>query len=408
MKFIIYVFLLSISGMLISCLTQEKMINKDLSGLYGVDNDRLAYLVKEKSDHIEIFFSVRQPSTALASNDFSDYKIIYKIKENYTTKEAYLTDSLNASHFFSKTPKDLLWTFKIANEYKNKLLILSVSNKRNDITYELDIMLSQKNSLYSNYTMYANEYYYIHKHLSDQDSILFASSSPDQGKKLLYVFHYEDIFFPALPPMATANTIGKKNLTIDTTFAISTEEKILFEKAGMYFIQEDTNSALGMTLLVKNNKFPKLSRANELVEPLIYILTSKEYSDIMKSENPKMAVDNFWLEKGGNKEYSKRLIKSFYENVEYANANFSTFKEGWKTDKGMIHIVMGSPSTVYREENYEEWIYEDFHNFGAISFIFAKRPNIFSDAHYELIRKKDYQKYWYITVDQWRKGIIIR
>lgn len=40
----------------------------------------------------------------------------------------------------------------------------------------------------------------------------------------------------------------------------------------------------------------------------------------------------------------------YFRRVRYANANFSLFQEGWKTDRGMIYILFGPPTEIIRQE----------------------------------------------------------
>ena len=38
---------------------------------------------------------------------------------------------------------------------------------------------------------------------------------------------------------------------------------------------------------------------------------------------------------------AKSLIAIYYNRIQNANLHFTTFKEGWKTDRGMIYVVFG-------------------------------------------------------------------
>ena len=72
-----------------------------------------------------------------------------------------------------------------------------------------------------------------------------------------------------------------------------------------------------------------------------------------------MALDEFWLKCGGNENKAKRLISTYYDRVEEANTFFSGMQEGWRTDRGMVHIVMGVPDMIRRFSWREVWIYGD-------------------------------------------------
>jgi len=56
-------------------------------------------------------------------------------------------------------------------------------------------------------------------------------------------------------------------------------------------------------------------------------------------------------------------MEEYYRRVDFANANFGTFIEGWKTDRGMVYIVLGPPNDIERHpfeagsKPYEIWSY---------------------------------------------------
>ena len=87
-----------------------------------------------------------------------------------------------------------------------------------------------------------------------------------------------------------------------------------------------------------------------------------------------------------------------------ANNYFTNYKEGWKTDKGMIFIIFGNPDEVYKNDVGELWIYRKNDNFPKMRFSFAKVPNIFTDDHYTLLRSHSYQNNWFKAIQLWRRG----
>jgi hypothetical protein len=103
---------------------------------------------------------------------------------------------------------------------------------------------------------------------------------------------------------------------------------------------------------------------------------------------------------------AKRTISVFYNRVEEANRLFTSYKEGWKTDKGMIFIIMGPPDRVQRSKDREVWVFSQRANFSEINFTFNRRPNQFVDDYYELQRYVEYQPIWYPMVEAWRTGAV--
>ena len=52
--------------------------------------------------------------------------------------------------------------------------------------------------------------------------------------------------------------------------------------------------------------------------------------------------------------------------MNFANANFKSYNDGWLTDKGRVFIVLGNPNSTEKFSNfgnnvqYEKWIYNSF------------------------------------------------
>ncbi|WP_428662447.1 GWxTD domain-containing protein [Runella sp.] len=225
--------------------------------------------------------------------------------------------------------------------------------------------------------------------------------------KPLYVMRYRHDFEAATSPMNTTPRNAPRTLGIDTTFMINTSTPITFSKEGLYYMTEDTTDATGIGIVVTNKRFPKMTRPTELVRPVMYMSQNQEINELLGTKDPKKSLDRYWLTlMNGNTDLAKRTISVFYNRVEEANRLFTSYKEGWKTDKGMIFIVMGSPDRVQRSKDREVWVYSQRANFSEINFTFNRRPNQFVEDHYELQRYVEYQPIWYPMVEAWRTGAI--
>jgi GWxTD domain-containing protein len=248
---------------------------------------------------------------------------------------------------------------------------------------------------------FVKHYFYI------QDSLQIKDLR--NTSKTINVTRYKHDFDPALSPMATAGKNVAKTLDIDTSFTMPTGKVFALSQPGLYFFQDDTSAASGMGLLVVDKRFPRMTRPEELVKPLIYISTNNEIKDLSTTSAPKKTLDTYWLRLTNNNESkARRTIRAYYRRVTQANGLFTTYKEGWKTDMGMVYIVFGRPDQVARSKDKEVWTYTQNSNFSEINFTFVRRPNQFVDNHYELMRYVEYEPIWYPTVEEWRTGIVER
>jgi hypothetical protein len=41
-------------------------------------------------------------------------------------------------------------------------------------------------------------------------------------------------------------------------------------------------------------------------------------------------------------------MEEYYRRVAFANRSFTTFRDGWKTDRGMVYIILGPPDEIER------------------------------------------------------------
>ena len=95
-------------------------------------------------------------------------------------------------------------------------------------------------------------------------------------------------------------------------------------------------------------------------------------------------------------------MRSYFRRVELANYYFTSYKEGWKTDRGMIYIIFGLPDEVFKFSDREVWNYNNASY--KVTFNFAKSPTIFGPDNFVLIRQKKYQTTWYEVIDLWRNA----
>jgi GWxTD domain-containing protein len=237
----------------------------------------------------------------------------------------------------------------------------------------------------------------------------FQIRSIDNHVRDLYLIRYTNDFDPAQSPMATSLKPAIKSLKQEEVVKIQSGTPLQLQNEGLYFAVEDTmNTKNGFGFLIVDNRFPKFTMPEKLVKPLIYMSTSQETRTVNENSDAKQALDRYFLTiTGGNQALSKKIIKTYYRRIEEANRLFTSFKEGWKTDKGMVYIILGPPNKVQRSRDREVWMYAQSQNFSEIIFTFNKKPNQFTDNYYELVRYPEYQAYWYPFVEAWRTGNVM-
>ncbi len=102
------------------------------------------------------------------------------------------------------------------------------------------------------------------------------------------------------------------------------------------------------------------------IKQVKYIADKKEWDKLKKARADEKldAFREFWARRDPTPGTPQNeWMDEYYERVAYANARFGGFRDGWKSDMGMIYIIFGPPSDVERHpfdpgsKPYEIWYY---------------------------------------------------
>jgi len=187
----------------------------------------------------------------------------------------------------------------------------------------------------------------------------------------------------------------------DSTFTVSPGGEIgPFSQEGLYLAQEDTLSSEGFSFIVKKGPYPKYNTLGDLKGPLLFVTTKEENDEIGAAGEDKAKFDKVILDITNDRERAKNFMRNYFKRVEYANYAFTSYKEGWKTDRGMIIIIFGSPDAVTVNGQQEIWEYKSPRQL----FYFTKSGSVYNPDHYVLVRDSKFTEDWYLTIDLWRKS----
>lgn len=399
------------------CYSSGTINNQNYSGDYDKRVNNLHpelmanHLNKQKTRvYIKINASELLYAKPPEGNMRSRFKIIYRLFNSMESK--VVLDSATLTFVDEKnnqTSNDIINSFDI-NTSMDDNFVLQVrfidQNKNDEAGATLHITRTNVNNRH-NFILFSNETYLplFRNNLLPEENVSISHNDVNVTK--LFVRYYNRDFPVSVPPFSNVNPISFK-YAADSVFVInisgSSNFKGDFKAQGFYHIQADTTNKDGLTIYRYYDNFPKVNKPDLMIPPLRYITSKHEYDDIMKAENRKKALDNFWLELTGNNERAKELIRIFYNRVQDANKYFSSYQEGWRTDRGMIYLVYGPPNNIYKSDNAESWTYGEENNMRSIQFTFVKVNNPFTDNDYTLNRNQMYKDSWYLAVDTWRQG----
>lgn len=211
-----------------------------------------------------------------------------------------------------------------------------------------------------------------------------------------HVYRYREDFGPADPAMGNMKPLAP-TLDIDSSYIV--QDALSVANGYFYLIQQDSLDQSGVTILSVPRYFPKLRKVEELIPPLTYISTTSEIKELTRYMS-RSSFESFWLKLYLTRFRAKNAIKAFYEDVQEANRLFTDYKQGWKTDRGIIYIVFGKPDMLTRDEQLEVWHYD-----GGIKFEFIRFSSLFTPFMYALRRDTKYEEDWYDYVGWMRKNL---
>jgi len=116
---------------------------------------------------------------------------------------------------------------------------------------------------------------------------------------------------------------------------------------------------------------------DKAVEQLRYIASPDEMDYVKKAETDDIKSKRFvefWKDKDPNPTNEQnQAFEEYFRRVAYADEHFSHYVEGWRSDRGMVFIILGSPDNIdrhpfeYDSKPYEVWQYYDLNH----SFVFV-------------------------------------
>ncbi len=165
--------------------------------------------------------------------------------------------------------------------------------------------------------------------------------------------------------------------------------------------------------VVRSATFPHITTLDEMAGALVYIARQSERQHIQAADTPeekKRRFDAFWATLIPDRTRAANLLKLYYSRVEEANLRYTSYKEGWKTDRGMIYILFGSPIFIDTQLEYEVWRYSYDDRDGRRVFVFNRRWLYASEGMFDtflLEREPFYEAAWRRALQRWRRGEVL-
>lgn len=337
--------------------------------------------------------------------NFENFSFSYALLSSYEQEiTSSMTNLLTSQDLVADTDRHWLFekTVEIPANQSTAIALLTVLDTRQQDEYVSHIDLKgpfvfdQPDFGY----YYSNEIPFDQNYLTKGEALLFKTGT----KPAIHSYFYPSQFDVPFPPMETRPADVSKEIKVENQGDFLANIPKQLTEEGYYFFQTDTSSQAGIILKTVHDAFPKVKDWDEMVQMVTYISTRKEHETLLLAQDKKKALDEYWINLTRNPEVAKDLIRNYFRMVEFSNILFTDFKEGWKTDRGMVYIVMGPPQEVNFFEDREVWSYAGIDETSKIRFTFARVKTLLTPHFYTLNRSRAYQPVWFKNISQWRSG----
>lgn len=227
-----------------------------------------------------------------------------------------------------------------------------------------------------------------------------------KGVDTVYVKYYKDNTPLPRPPVTNLSSVRPEFIP-DSIFAYPYSDTLAYmlPLVGMYHIQVDPHQSGGLTLFNFGENYPRVATVDNMIGPIAYLASSVEFNELINQKNKKLAVDNFWLESAGEVQTARELIRVYYNRVFFANYFFTSYKEGWKTDRGMMFIVYGPPNILTKRGDTEIWVYYRKKSREPLQFTFTRHESPYTQNDF-MLERNFVNSMWVQAVRDWRSGKI--
>jgi GWxTD domain-containing protein len=414
-----------------SCKTSQQTVdNKDLSYLYNPTKNPInpQYNIINKTDELselsvrfstsDLFFSEANPQGVATASILITVKL-YSISQGKALADTAVLDlSIVKDTGREEYVYNLPLKVEKGVEYVAEVKILD----------RLRLIVAQ-DFVEFNTLSYNNRYNFRVEGHFDKNELFSSVLRIDEYVNLLYSRGHIDSLYISFyksfreVPDPPSMLLPEKTLDYDplqfVAIPYSDSLPMMFPKEGIYLCSIARNIKDGFTFLNLGSTYPKVTTPEKMIEPLIYLTSQDELAELKSAAKPKAALDDFWIKCGGNVDKARELIRIFYTRVLYSNYYFTSYKDGWRSERGMIYIIYGPPDKVYKTADGESWGYKKpviKSKWGGryavtdsyLFFNFKKRENVFSDNDFYLSRSETLVTFWDKAIASWRKGIVFR
>jgi len=337
-----------------------------------------------QTDGWSIFYKLHLRDTVL---QFDQFKIEWQTRNNLTDKDGTLISSTPEQNI-NREERTLYGKLTLGLSDATQVIVAKVANM-NIKTLWIYFKELEPNYAENGYLKNEKGEVIFEPYVNTGKAFSMEGFS---GASTVIVSFFNHIFPSAAPAFSEGQARVSKVIKPDSIFTATVGQPINFKKRGLYLVQRDTSLIEALAFRIEEN-YPKFARLQELAGPFIYVCTKQEFDRFRQAGADKRQFDKNVISITDDASRAKEFMKYYFQRAEAANMYFTSYKEGWKSDRGMIYLIYGEPQVVYKFFDREIWTY------GKLNFNFLKSSTLFDPDNYVLIRDKKFTEPWYEQVD---------
>ncbi len=364
---------------------KKKLNRTNLKEIYNQDKftdfKAVIYHISDEKSKVYVDIKLKDLKYFQAQNKnshFARFRIFYELFQSYETRTPIDTATLNFTDTLNYgLDADMIPDFDVSaifpGDYILKITLTDLNRKEDNTVFNIFKVSKTDKTTAQNFLVTDNENNPIFTKNIVPGQIFKIRYNNEEVKQLVVRYYNRQLAVAKTPFSVEKRTPFrfKPDSLYDVRLVMGESESLQLPYHGIYHFQADSSGIDGLALFRFDEGFPEVETPVLAIQTLRYLTTQKEFDALMKYPDYKIAVDSFWLQRSSGKaERAKNMIAKYYGRVVFANQMFTSYLEGWKTDKGIIYIIYGPPSEVYRKTGQEQWVYGERGNPLTHKFLF--------------------------------------
>ncbi len=405
MKRLVFTLILTICAQWL--FSQSRMSSADVSFLYNQDHEFLIdHRLAQDGNRVKVYVRFILNSGVVK---ISDYEIQYDIRDSYIDeRHVNSATRLDSASLIATGFREFIYSFEFEKTPDQSLIVVEVNNMLRNRKFLIDIPIEKsenaQNQPFLIFEAQRNVPYFSRFINLDQSVRLVNVFGNDGKYQIQGVVNNQAV---AIPTFDEGRIQASSKIEIDTLYGSIEGEIIKFSTPGYYVINDSKEPSNEMGVLVTDPFYPYFGQFEKMVEPLIFISTNDEFKNLRTARDARTAFEDFVttrISNGGR--IAQDFVKYYYRRVRKSAHLFTSNKDGWKTDRGMVYQIYGNPLQVFRNEKQELWVFSA-PNGGRIRFNFEIVSEENNLLIHRLIRENKFKDSWVDAVTSWRSGKVI-